>query len=210
MLESIVKNRLMWFPEIGMGYFPVNPCVYDKAYFDKYIKMARTEMGVRIADMRTELVLRYWDNGGELLDVGIGCGAFIDSIENYGDVKGHDVNLVAVEWLERKSLYADPYAPGACFQAMTFWDSLEHIEEPDRILKSAGRWVFVSMPIYTSAAHVLVSRHFRKDEHYWYFTERGLISFFDRQGCDIVEMNNMETVAGREDIKTFVFKRRDV
>jgi hypothetical protein len=65
----------------------------------------------------------------------------------------------------------------------------------------------VSCPIYENSEHILRSKHFRKDEHCWYWTEQGLITFMRHYGFEVVESNRMESDIGREDIGTFVFKR---
>jgi hypothetical protein len=55
--------------------------------------------------------------------------------------------------------------------------------------------------------HIAQSRHFKPGEHYWYFTTAGLIAWFWKLGFTCREANSMETMAGREDIGTFVFQR---
>jgi len=69
------------------------------------------------------------------------------------------------------------------------------------------KWLFVSLPIFRDAEHVLRSKHFRPQEHVWYFSRDGLIYAMKQCGFDLVSESNVETELGREDIGTFAFKR---
>lgn len=201
MFKSLASGSLAWFPERGIGFYPVNSNVYDDSYFEKYEHYADTDRGEQITRARVELVRRHYM--GPVLDVGIGSGHFI---ENMQDAVGYDINPRAVMWLNDRGRYQDPYT-GKLFAAMTFWDSLEHLDDPRKILKAAGLWVFISMPIYEGLEHLITSKHYRKDEHFWYFTERGLITWFKDQGFVLRESSDIETRIGRQDIKSFAFRR---
>lgn len=192
------SDELIWFEKLGIGYFPVRNTPYDKDYFEKYIGYENTEIGKQINQARINLVTPYGFDS--ILDIGVGSGAFIKEIPNG---KGFDVNPVAVEWLKEKGLYSDIKD----FDAMTFWDSLEHIHNPETVLKHIKHIAFISCPIYKDKEHILKSKHFRPDEHYWYWTFEGLEEFMFNYGFSLIESNNMETYLGREDIGTFVFKR---
>jgi len=75
------------------------------------------------------------------------------------------------------------------------------------MLQGAKEFVFVSCPIYDDVEHVLRSKHFKPDEHCWYWTIKGLTTFMRIFGFEVQEINWMETEIGRESIATFVFKR---
>lgn len=197
--QQFSTDRLQWLPEVGIGYFPVREMPYDAAYFDKYVRMADTEIGRKLTEARVALVNKYTD--GQVLDIGIGSGAFVQARPN---TYGYDINPVAVEWLADNRLYRHPFR-GA--DALAFWDSLEHIPDPTLMLQGARQYVFVSCPIYDDVMHILRSKHYRPDEHCWYWTIHGLFAFMSAFGFEPVEMNRMETELGREDIGTFVFKR---
>jgi hypothetical protein len=210
--RDLTAGRLVWLPEAGAGYFECEAGdVYDGAYFERYAAQAATPTGRRLMEARVDLVRRHLGDIGfsvrTVLDVGIGSGAFVEALlAGGGDGAGYDVNPAGVEWLEDRGLYQDLYARG--HGAVTFWDSLEHIREPDRALACCADWVFVALPIFRDAAHVLASKHFRRDEHYWYFTRDGFRAFADAQGFDVVDMVATETALGREDVETFVLRRR--
>jgi len=189
-----------WNSARGRGYYPVAGEDYGTAYFDKYAAMAATDMGRQLTAARVDMVAQHWR--GELVDIGIGCGQFVQARPN---TLGYDVNPAGVAWLRDRSLFLDIY--GGHYPAATFWDSLEHIDDMARILNCIRHWAFVSIPIFTSRAHALRSRHFRPDEHFHYFTERGFRLFMKGEGWHCEEMSEFESDAGREDILSFAFRR---
>lgn len=199
---DIMEQGFIWSPELGIGYYPVKDQPYDQAYFDKYVAMENTPMGVAITQARKQLVDKYVNpnHTGTVLDIGIGSGAFVKTSPNF---YGLDINPAAQKWLEENNKQGDSRG----YHALTFWDSLEHIHDPDELLAQATRYVFISAPIYRDCYHVLGSKHFRKDEHCWYWTHEGLIEFMALHGFTYVEHNQMETELGREDIGTYVFSR---
>ena len=95
------------------------------------------------------------------------------------------------------------------FKGLTFWDSFEHISEPSIILRKIykGTYIFLSIPIFPDLVLLTNSRHYRPDEHYWYFTEEGLINLFNDNGFELIDFNEIESELGRKDIKTFAFRR---
>ena len=50
-------------------------------------------------------------------------------------------------------LLVDPYV--VPFEAMTLWDVLEHIPDFQALLANVREWLFVSLPIFRDAEHVL-------------------------------------------------------
>lgn len=195
-----ITEKFVWMPELGMGYYPVEGAPYDEAYFQRYQKMADTDMGHALTKSRIDLVARHYS--GTVVDVGIGSGQFV---ENRPDTKGFDVNPFGIAWLVRQNKFADIYARR--YDALTFWDSLEHIRNPEKAISNARKWVFVSIPVFQDFDHIFCSRHFRPDEHYWYFTPAGIISWFLSQGFVLEESNNEETRLGRDSIGSYAFRR---
>lgn len=190
----------MWLPERDVGYYPVTEFPYDDAYFEKYQGYAATEMGKAINDARVAMVDRHWQ--GRLLDIGIGCGQFAQSRPL---THGYDVNPAGVLWLDEQRLYLDPRVHGV--DAACFWDSLEHIRDPGALLAKVRRMVFVALPIFRDLTHLMSSKHLRRDEHYWYFTDAGFRAFMAAHGWRCIEHNAVETELGREDICSYAFER---
>lgn len=197
-----IKHGLVWLPELGMGRYPVPKTrPYDENYFSRYQQLADTDLGRELTAARVRLVARHYT--GPVLDVGIGAGQFVTARP---ETKGFDVNPAGVEWLKERGAWANLYRDR--YPALTFWDSLEHIDRPDVAVAHAEKWVFVSVPIFSGAEHVIRSRHFRRDEHIWYWTHYGLVAWFAEQGFHLAESNTMETLLGREGIGSYAFCRK--
>lgn len=200
--EKLQSTSLVWLPEHGIGRFPVelSALPYNKDYFDKYKELANTQVGRNLNSARVDFVKRHWK--GPVLDVGIGSGTFIEA---HGDALGYDINPAGVEWLKERGLWADLYTDSHSVVCM--WDSLEHMEEPEKAVAKVDKWVFVSLPIFENADHILCSKHFRRDEHIFYWTHEGFINWFGEQGFFLVEHNLIESDLGREGIGSYAFKR---
>lgn len=196
---------LKWDEGLGIGRLEVDikETPYDRAYFDKYVGYKSNPIGERLMKARADLVLKYTD--GDVVDIGIGSGHFIDVRK--GRTFGYDVNPVAIRWLLDRSLWWDPYFRDP--DHVTCWDSLEHMARPEAFVRCVKKTVFVSIPIFTGKSHVKRSKHYRPDEHFWYFTRNGFVGWMCRQGFDLLEENGMEIDLGREDIGTFVFRRTE-
>lgn len=193
---------MVFLPELGIGRYPVPAArPYDESYFAKYQQLADTETGRALTLARIQLVERHYT--GLVLDVGIGAGQFVDSRP---ETLGFDVNPAGVDWLNARGAYADLYANK--WRALTMWDVLEHIDEPELAIQQATEFVFVSIPIFTDAGDILRSHHFRKDEHIFYFTDEGLRRWFTEQGFECVEQNTIECQLGRKGVASYVFSRQ--
>lgn len=199
LIDRLQESELVWLPELGIGYYPVVDMPYNADYFARYQSMKNTEIGVNLNKSRIALVNKY--TKGEVLDIGIGSGAFVEEREN---TYGYDINPFAVEWLINSGKYRHPFKET---ESVTFWDSLEHIHDPRLHLSCAQKYVFISCPIYENVEHLLGSKHFRKDEHCWYWTIEGINTYMNMFNFEIVEINWQESDIGREDIASFVFKR---
>lgn len=199
------NDALTWWPELGMGFYPVKQqdWPYDRAYFDKYRQDRDTPIGRALNKARVDMVARHYH--GAVVDFGIGDGAFITA--RGASTYGYDVNPAGIEWLQEQRKYIDYYSHK--HEAVSFWDALEHVYDIEGTVSHIVKYAFVSIPIFHSGEHCYMSKHYRKDQHVWYFTTKGIIDWFDRQGFDCVEANTEETKIGREDIGSFVFRRRD-
>lgn len=197
-----LTDCLLWSDELGMGYHPRPPMDYSGAYFEKYQALDATPMGAALTRARVELVRKHFGMG--VVDIGIGGGRFV--LECAGSA-GYDVNPEAVAWLKARGLFYDINA--LPLRAVTCWDSLEHIPDPEALVSKVSEWVFVSMPIYKDQADCLASKHYKPGEHLWYWSLDGLVDWFDRLGLELVELNHAESELGREGITSFAFRRHD-
>lgn len=182
---------------------------YDQAYFDKYVKYENSVIGKNLNRARVDAV-KAWAKNLLIIDIGVGCGSFIKlAIKESLNVFGFDVNKKAVLWLKRLGLFENPYTGKRKIFCFTFWDSLEHIPDPQKILDKIqlGSFVFISIPIFDDLGEVIKSKHYRPDEHYYYFTSPGLIKWMKTRSFKLVRKYNFENECGREGILTFLFEK---
>lgn len=178
-------------------------CVeYGKQYLEKYRGYEGSQIAQRINAARLALVARHYR--GPLLDIGVGSGEFLRQCPDGS--RGFDVNPWAVEMLKKDGLHAEKLER---FSAFTFWDTLEHVSDPDEYFRQIPMhsYVFVSLPIFEDLADVRASKHYRPGEHFYYWTARGFVDWMAKHGFRLVEQNMDETLAGRESIGSFAFIR---
>lgn len=196
-------RKLSWDDAIGVGHYPVELAgQYGKAYWDRYASYKSSPIADALMKARVNLVGRLYGDA-PIVDIGIGSGHFIESRKAM--TYGYDVNPIAIRWLIDRDLWWDPFARDP--EAIACWDSLEHLSRPETLVRNVKSMIFLSIPIFLSLDHVIRSKHYKPDEHFWYFTRNGIINWMHRYEFDLVEDSQMETNLGREDIGTFVFKR---
>lgn len=205
MSKKKLSNGIVWDYYLGSGYYKADVRdSYGDPYFDKYEMYEQTDLGRRLNKARVEFVGKYLDPSKTVVDFGCGSGTFIRA--RGANTWGYDVCMKSVKWLVERDLWWDPW-----FKKMpsaSFWDSLEHVDDLPGILSRVESHAFISIPIFTSAEHAVISKHFRPDEHFHYFTELGLKTVMKLNGFDLLESNSMETDLGREEIRTFAFLKR--
>ena len=208
-LPSGLTDCLLWSDELGMGWHTREPMSYDGDYFAKYQELDATPMGEALTKARIDFVAKYIEPSG-VVDIGIGGGRFV--MESGG--WGYDVSKQANKWLKSIHRWRKPgdewHHPGKRkVEAITCWDSIEHIPEPEALLENVTGWLFVSMPTYKSQADCLKSKHYKPGEHLWYFTIEGFTRWAAKQGFELMEINHAESELGREGITSFAFRRID-
>tara|TARA_R110002096_G_scaffold186882_1_gene366029 strand:+ start:1673 stop:2332 length:660 start_codon:yes stop_codon:yes gene_type:complete len=198
-------NDLIWFDKSEVGWYPVRDEEdYDDEYFDKYKSYRDTEMGKKINDFRVGLVEKF--HHGDLVDVGIGSGHFIDQ-RGHGRTTGYDVSGFGMKWLDGNELWSNPYSDSP--YAISCWDSLEHIRDCMRLINQVKRWVFISIPIFDGVKSIRDSRHFKPHEHWWYFTNYSIMAMFGELGFVMRDRSEFEVECGREGVVTYAFERVD-
>lgn len=178
---------------------------YDKQYFQNYVERANTFVANALNKARVDISHTYCNC---LVDVGIGSGEFI--INSKVKTYGYDINPVGVEWLKQRNIFVDPYQEiPSDVMGWTFWDVIEHIPEPQHLFEKipSGHYIFVSIPIFENLKKIRENKHFKPNEHYYYFTKNGFIQTICNYGFEFLESNDHETLAGREGILTFAFRK---
>ncbi|MGH8897001.1 MAG: class I SAM-dependent methyltransferase [Egibacteraceae bacterium] len=201
---TVEREGLVWNEALGRGYYPVqSDGQYDKAYWSRYAGYTGTPAERELNLRRVALVEKHAP-GQTVVDIGIGAGHFILARAPHSTY-GYDVNPRAVRWLVESGLWFDPWARDP--DIVTTWDALEHLSRPEHLVVRVRKLMFVSIPIFTGLDHILRSKHFRKDEHFVYFTRDGFVAWMGAHGFTLRDENTMEVDVGREDIGTFVFAR---
>lgn len=174
---------------------------YDSQYWENYVARSGTQIANKLNAGRVAFVDKYFK--GEVLDVGIGSGEFIQSRPK---TFGYDVNQLAINWLLEKKLYCDDFSE---FSGFTFWDVIEHIPDPAQYLWNmrCGAWIFTSIPIFDDLERIRESKHYKPGEHLYYFTVSGFVEYMAKQAFEMVGMSRFEVDAGREDIQSFAFRK---
>lgn len=198
-------SELKYFNNFGIGYLKssdVENTVYDETYFQNYKQREMTRIGMLLNSSRVEYTIRSTGNSPSVCDIGIGSGAFVNSYGCYG----FDVNPYAIAYLQKSNHFADPYK--AKFDYITLWDVIEHIDCPESLLTNVNIGVILSTPIYKDRDHILTSKHFKPNEHIWYFTDYGIKYYMSLFGFECITQHNEETLIGRESIGSYFFKRK--
>lgn len=197
-----LTNTLLWSEDLGYGWHSGPPISYDAGYFEHYRTLDKQPMAAALTRARIDLVSKFVEPN-DTLDIGIGGGRYV--LESGG--MGFDVCPEARSWLISQGRFGDVYSSQVYLHAVTCWDSLEHIPEPEKLLERVSGWLFVSMPIYTGLADLLASKHYKPGEHLHYWTFKGFVTWCMAQGFELMEVNHAETELGREGITSFAFKR---
>jgi len=183
---------------------------YESNYWQNYINLAGSVIANKLNDFRVSFVEKYLPNHGSVLDIGIGSGEFINSSKNR-KVYGFDVNPYGIEWLKEKNLYFNPYEKNQPndIAAYTFWDAIEHFTNPSHLLNIIKKdsYCFFSLPIFENFDKLTESKHYKPNEHLYYWTEQSFKDYLNRLGFSVLEVSNGETEAGRFGIKSFVAKK---
>lgn len=143
---------------------------------------------------RKRWVMQYLPKG-KILDVGAGEGKFAKSLNNKFQVISLDVpsskiinmNVLKVDFLN--------WQTNNKFDAVVFWESLEHTSYPEQYLKKAFNLlrkdglIFIEYPRFDSIEPKLFNQywfHLDPPRHYSYITRKGLEMIVSRIGFRIV------------------------
>lgn len=167
---------------------------YAAAYPDLYRRhwWWRVREDILIEKIRGILAGR---RDARILDVGCGAALFFDALASFGQIEGIESDASAVEhsgkWRNRIAIgeLDDAYEPDAPFDLILMLDVLEHLREPDLLLRRAAR-------ILAPAGHVLVTvpafkwlwtAHDELNHHVTRYTAADMQHEFERAGLVPVE-----------------------
>lgn len=202
--EAIPDDDLMLCHEHGVAYQRdmTRSVPYNETYFDKCAGYRGQTIAKCINVARVRLVDQFLPRVEPVLDVGIGSGEFIES---HANAWGHDINPKAIAWLKKKRLWAPDLTS---FNAFTFWDVLEHVPDPNLYFAQmrSGSLLFTCLPIFDDLNRIRESKHYRPDEHFYYWTECGFTNWMKLHGFRLLARGTDEIAAGRDSILSFAFR----
>lgn len=200
------KKLFIWDEKKKIGFYPVKETWYDDRYFEGNIQNAQSAVSKPLNEFRARIINKYVK--GKVLDFGAGSGELLKYRKN---MVGFDICPKSIAMLKSKGLFYDFYRKDIDeekIEGISFFDVIEHLRHPKDILKYInGQYVFASVPIFRDKNHALRSKHFKINEHYWYFTNHSFMGLMESCGFDLIERTDEETKIGREDIGTYVFER---
>ena len=170
--------------------------IYLQDYMSKYKHYENTDIGKNILKVRMDMVLGNVDKKDrkKILDFGCATGVFIDECRQYFDkCIGFDINPYSKRFNYIENLFDD-------FSVCTFWDSLEHIKNPKKVLVGLDpKYVFICTPSTDDIEleNILSWRHYRPREHIHLFNEHSLTKFLDECGYKIKDVNYEESSVRR-------------
>jgi hypothetical protein len=207
MLENYIVDKNGVIKQINIG----ENIDYNENYvLNSYIKYG--ELSNYISYLRYGyLIASIEKTPHTILDFGYGSGAFLDVCKiNIPNCYGYDIG--------------DFNVPDGCkridnifsrhFDVVTFFDSLEHVNDIYFLDKINCDYIMISVPEchYFSDDWFNTWKHRRKDEHLWHFSKKSLINFMLSQGFCLINISNIEDnirkpVDNFSNILTGVFKK---
>lgn len=178
--------------------------LYSENYFkgNEYLDYEREEPALR-KNFRQVLkpLVRWLPAGSRLWEVGTAYGYFLDEASAHFDVAGCDVSEAAVDAAVAR--FGLPIECGDYlakeverpFDGVCFWDTVEHLREPDRYLQKAHADLRVGGLLALSTGDIgawtarMRGAHWRlihPPSHLHYFTVRSMRALLVRVGFEVV------------------------
>ncbi len=189
--------------ECELIYSPSSKNVYDDEYLLHYKLYKRTEFSKLLQKARWDFIGKNIKSFKSILDYGCGSDAFLveatDCMKDQCNLYSYDPYFMQDHKFlcERK------------LDITTFFDSLEHMNRLDIISLLNSRYIVISIPILEKNQQLFEWKHFRPNEHIWYFTEDALIKLMTiKFNYKFILKDDFETQLGRDCILTFLFEKR--
>jgi len=179
----------------------------EKRFSEKYLGytnylLNRTNIEKTFAK-RLDIIERYTKTG-KILDVGCALGFCLSVASKRGwDVRGIDLSGFAVDFARKefgdrvmnKTLFASSF-PENYFDAVTYWDVLEHVPDPKAELKEARRIMkrggIIGIVVPDAGSHIvkILGKNWpefrRIREHIYFFGKKTLTAMLNELGFDIL------------------------
>lgn len=202
-------------------YVPFDPASlvsqYDEEYKDEYLRRENLNANGPIQMTRWRLVQSYVPSG-KILDMGCGVGAFLKKTPQNFMSFGVEINPLEVEHCKSQGLNVSSDMPIHEFDAITFWDVLEHFPDLNFIfnlkqtfLKKNGH-VFITVPNFEARMLPRIKewKHYKPNEHIHCFSENSIVAFCEKYGFQYLACNFDESSIRQpyKSIATYVIQNR--
>lgn len=146
-----------------------------------------------------------------ILDIGYGTGAFLKVCETEVNERyGHDIS----GWQVPDGCQFVENIFDSKYDVITFFDSLEHMENIEIVKDLNCNYVCISLPWchYFDDEWFESWKHRKPDEHLWHFDDKALQKFMTRMGYETINICNLEDVTRQnnqpyQNILTGLFKK---
>jgi 2-polyprenyl-3-methyl-5-hydroxy-6-metoxy-1,4-benzoquinol methylase len=190
-------------PQGMLVYYPDAYSNYRPAIEDEWSPLMRWMRQRKLAARRTVIERASGLRRGRLLDVGCSTGLFLHEMDLAGwEIAGVEPVAGAAAYARERfglevvqgPLHEATYAP-ASFDAITFWDVLEHTFSPRQALGQAaallrpGGYLFASVPNWDSFNRRLFGRYWQgldTPRHLYVFPRETLAALLRRAGFEVV------------------------
>ncbi|MHC5066683.1 MAG: class I SAM-dependent methyltransferase, partial [Planctomycetota bacterium] len=161
---------------------------------------------------RRNFVREHVPPGGKILDVGCAAGYFLRVMRDAGhEVYGVELSAPiakhAIEHLGEDHIHvgtlesaaeAEGFEPGS-FDLVTFWDVIEHVPDPQALLRQAaamlkpgGSLIIETQNVDSRFAGLLGRRwhHYKHEEHIYHFSPRTIERLLEQGGFEMTELTS--------------------
>lgn len=179
---------------------------YGPDYFKEYQFRYDTNIGQRLNKFRKSYV-ECFSTDGDILDYGTGYGGLVTS-DPLNRWYGFDINPLTADRLG--SRFSEDWQS---FPNISFFDVLEHFEDPRPMLKEikTGVRLFITIPLWNGDWNTKDGlrdwKHWRPGEHYLYASCYGFEKMMEDESFQLIDKNQIETSLGREDSYTFAYQK---
>ena len=204
--ESVVKDGVsgeqfsVFFCTICQNGFTVSAPKDLSKYYPKTYYSPLKSFIYNLLQFRRPSIIRQYKKSGKLLDIGCGNGSISSFLPefiytgvetSFSGAKGKNILTGGIETVKLKP---------KSFDAVTFWESLEHVSGPglalEKIFKSLREngVLIIECPNYASPERLIFgSKWFHLDtpRHLTHFTPKGLANLLEESGFKVVEQRQL-------------------
>jgi len=224
----------------GCGLVYITPRLASRAIIDLYSEsywksdrakdygytdyLADSQLYLSTFRMRSRVIDRYKPVPGKVLDVGCAAGFFLKVMDEKGwETHGVEVSDTVAEFARTQLNLSNVHTgdtstlqamPEKEFDVITFWDVVEHLEDPvsaisaaHRLLKDDGIIIVETQNVESAFAYLLGPRwqHYKYEEHLYHFSPQTLRLLLSSAGFHIVE--NTARYGGKKVSISFIVER---